>query len=80
VRLDDDEREGRRHCFDDPGVGPSHAPSAGDGGEFEDIRHHLKVVLVITLICTIHAYLALGHLRSLLFQSTVEQLFKKPLL
>jgi hypothetical protein len=36
--------------------------------------------VVITLICTIHAYLASGHLRSLLCQSTAEQLFKKPLL
>ena len=32
---------------------------------------------VITLIFTIHAYLASGHLRSLLCQSTAEQLFLK---
>jgi hypothetical protein len=37
-------------------------------------------VAVITLNCTIHAYLASGHLRSLLCQSTAEQLFKNPLL
>jgi hypothetical protein len=35
---------------------------------------------VITLIFTIHAFLASGHLISLLCQSIVEQLFKKPLL
>jgi hypothetical protein len=36
-------------------------------------------VPVITLICTIHAYLASGHLRFLLCQSTAEQLFLKTL-
>jgi hypothetical protein len=45
------------------------------------LTQYIAVYLaVITLICTIHAYLASGHLRSLLCQSTVEQLFKKPLL
>jgi hypothetical protein len=39
-----------------------------------------RLATVITLICTIHAYLASGHLISLLCQSIVEQLFKKPLL
>jgi hypothetical protein len=51
--------------------------------------HHLRWVferckkygisLIITLICTRHAYLASGHLRFLLFQNTVEQLFLKTL-
>jgi hypothetical protein len=36
--------------------------------------------IVITLICTRHAYLTLGHLRFHLFQNTAKQLFKKPLL
>jgi hypothetical protein len=41
---------------------------------------YLVVGCVINLIFTIHAYLVSGHLRSLLFQSTAKQLFKKPLL
>jgi hypothetical protein len=32
---------------------------------------------VINRICTIHAYLASGHLRSLLCQSTAKKLFKR---
>jgi hypothetical protein len=35
--------------------------------------------VVITLIFTRHAYLALGHIRFLFFQSTVEQIFLKTL-
>jgi hypothetical protein len=34
-------------------------------------------MVVITLICTRHAYLASGHLKFLLFQNTAEQLFLK---
>jgi hypothetical protein len=45
VRPVDDERVARRHHFDDPGAGPSHAPPAEAGGEFEDIRHRLEAVL-----------------------------------
>jgi hypothetical protein len=45
ARPVDDERVARRHPFDDPGVGPSHAPLAEVGGEFEDIHRHLEVVL-----------------------------------
>jgi hypothetical protein len=35
----------RAHHFDDPGTGPSHAPPAEAGGDFEDIHHHLEAVL-----------------------------------
>jgi hypothetical protein len=45
VRPTDDERVARRHHFDDPGAGPSHAPPTEARGEFEDIRRHLEVVL-----------------------------------
>jgi hypothetical protein len=45
VRLADDERAARRHHFDDPGVGPSHAPLADARGDFEDIRRCLEAVL-----------------------------------
>jgi hypothetical protein len=37
VRPAEDERAVRRHRFDDPGVGPSHAPPADAGADFEDI-------------------------------------------
>jgi hypothetical protein len=37
----------------------------------------LRIVVVITLTSTRNAYLASGHLRFLLFQSTTEQLFLK---
>ena len=40
-------------------------------------RSSSNSILVITLICTRHAYLASGHLRFLLCQNTVEQLFLK---
>jgi len=44
-RLDDDERAGRRHRYDDPGAGPSHAaPTRGDR-EFKDFRRRLEAVL-----------------------------------
>jgi hypothetical protein len=39
------ERETRRHRFDDPGVGPSHAPLTAARVDYEDIRHHLGSVL-----------------------------------
>jgi hypothetical protein len=35
----------RRRHFDDPGVGPSHAPPVEAGGDFEDIRCRLEAVL-----------------------------------
>jgi hypothetical protein len=43
-------------------------------------KYNIDIRVVITLNCTIHSYLASGHLRSLLCQSIVEQLFKNPLL
>jgi hypothetical protein len=45
VRSANDERVGRRHQFDDPSIGPSHAPPVGAGGEFEDFHRRLEVVL-----------------------------------
>ena len=42
---EEDERAGRRHCFDDPVAGPSHAPLMEVGGEFEDIHRRLEAVL-----------------------------------
>jgi hypothetical protein len=39
------ERAVRRRRFDDPGAGPSHAPSTAIGVDFEDIFHRLEVVL-----------------------------------
>jgi hypothetical protein len=45
VRPAGKERAARRRRFDDPGVGPSHAPPAGAGGYFEDVHHRLEVVL-----------------------------------
>jgi hypothetical protein len=44
TRLADDERACMRHHFDDPGVGPSHAPPEGVRGDFDDIRRLLEVV------------------------------------
>jgi len=38
VRLGDDDRVARRHHYDDPSAGPSHAPLAEVGGEFDDFR------------------------------------------
>jgi hypothetical protein len=45
VRPVDDERVARRCRYDDPGAGPSHAPLAGAGGEFEDFHRRLEAVL-----------------------------------
>jgi hypothetical protein len=39
---DDDERAGRRHRYDDPSAGSSHASSAGTDGEFEDFLCQLE--------------------------------------
>jgi hypothetical protein len=39
------ERPARRRRFDDPGAGPSHAPPAAAGGDFDDIRRRLETVL-----------------------------------
>jgi hypothetical protein len=39
------ERAVRRRRFDDPGVGPSHAPPTAAGVDFDDIRRHLETVL-----------------------------------
>jgi hypothetical protein len=45
VRQAELERVVRRCHFDDPGVGPSHAPLVATEVDFEDIRHSLEVVL-----------------------------------
>ena len=45
ARPAEEERVVRRHRFDDPGVGPLHAPLAEVGGDIEDIRHRLEEVL-----------------------------------
>jgi hypothetical protein len=45
VRPGDDDRVARRHRYDDPSAGPSHAPSAEAGGEFDDFHRRLEVVL-----------------------------------
>ena len=39
------ERAARRRRFDDPGAGPSHAPLAAAGVDFEDIHCRLEVML-----------------------------------
>jgi hypothetical protein len=39
------ERPARRRQFDDPGAGPSHAPPAVAGGDYDDIRRRLETVL-----------------------------------
>jgi hypothetical protein len=39
------ERAARRRWFDDPGAGPSHAPPAAVGVDFDDIHHRLEMVL-----------------------------------
>jgi hypothetical protein len=44
-QLAEPERAARRHRFDDPGAGPSHAPPAVARVEFDDIRYHLETVL-----------------------------------
>jgi hypothetical protein len=38
------ERPARRRRFDDPGAGPSHAPSAAAGGELDDILRRFEMV------------------------------------
>jgi hypothetical protein len=45
VRPAGDERATRRCHFDDPGVGPLHAPPTEAMGDFEDIHRRLEVVL-----------------------------------
>jgi hypothetical protein len=45
VRLANPERVVRRRWFDDPSVGPSHAPPTDARVDFEEIRHCLEVVL-----------------------------------
>jgi hypothetical protein len=45
VQPAEPERVVRRCRFDDPSAGPSHAPLAAAGVDFEDIRRHLEVVL-----------------------------------
>jgi hypothetical protein len=35
----------RRHRFDEPGAGPSHAPLTAAGVDFDDIRRRLETVL-----------------------------------
>jgi hypothetical protein len=45
VRPADPKKAVRRHRFDDPSARPSHAPPADARVDFEDIRHHLEVVL-----------------------------------
>jgi hypothetical protein len=45
VRPMDDVRDERRHIFDDPGAGPSHAPLVEVGKVLEDFLHWLEVVL-----------------------------------
>jgi hypothetical protein len=45
ARPIDDERASKRRHYDEPGVGPSHAPSAGARGEFEDFHHRLEAML-----------------------------------
>jgi hypothetical protein len=41
MRPTEGKRAARRHWFDDPGVGPAHAPPADVGANFENIRHRL---------------------------------------
>jgi hypothetical protein len=45
ARPFDDERAASRRCFDNPSVEPLHAPLADVRVDFEDILHHLEVVL-----------------------------------
>jgi hypothetical protein len=45
VRPTEPERAARRHRFDDPGAGPSHAPLETVGVNFEDICRRLEVML-----------------------------------
>jgi hypothetical protein len=45
VRPAELERAVRRHQFDDPGAGPSHAPPVVAGANFENISRHLEMVL-----------------------------------
>jgi hypothetical protein len=43
-RPADPARPARRHRFDDPGAGPSHAPPAAAGGELDDILRRFETV------------------------------------
>jgi hypothetical protein len=45
VRLTDDERYGRRHKYDDPSAGPSHASPIEVDGVLEDFHRLLEAVL-----------------------------------
>jgi hypothetical protein len=45
ARPAEEERVVRRHRFDDPGAGPSHALSVDAVADFADILHHLEAVL-----------------------------------
>jgi hypothetical protein len=45
VRPAEPERAARRCRFDDPGAGPSHAPLAVAGADYEDIRRRLETIL-----------------------------------
>jgi hypothetical protein len=45
VRPADPERAARRRRFDDPSVGPSHAPPTDAEVDFDDIRRRLEAVL-----------------------------------
>jgi hypothetical protein len=45
ARPADPKRAMRRCRFDDPSVGPSHAPPADAGVDFEDIQRRLEAVL-----------------------------------
>jgi hypothetical protein len=45
ARPTDDMRVGRRHRFDDPGAGPSHAPLVEADEVLEDFHCQLEVVL-----------------------------------
>jgi hypothetical protein len=45
VRPVDADRAGRRHRYDDPGAGPSHAPPTEASRVLEDFHRRLEVVL-----------------------------------
>jgi hypothetical protein len=45
ARLADVDRPGRRHRYDDPGVGPSHAPPTEASRVLEDFCCQLEAVL-----------------------------------
>jgi hypothetical protein len=41
----DEKRSNRRHRYDDPGAGSSHAPLKRIDREFDDFRHRLEAIL-----------------------------------